>query len=172
MADYVRRHTEISNVLISGGDAFLNSNEVIIKYLETFMAIPNISFIRFGTRTPVTFPFRITEDDGELTSILSDFALKKHIIVVTQFNHPREITEESVKSIRMLLVAGCSVFNQTVLLKGINDNPEILSALLNELVAIGVKPYYVSNAAPLKVLRINFRFLLSWCLRLWIKRNP
>ena len=161
MADYVSRHAEISNVLISGGDAFLNSNEVIIKYLETFSAIPNISFIRFGTRTPVTFPFRITEDDGELTSILSDFALKKHIIVVTQFNHPREITDESVKSVRMLLIAGCSVFNQTVLLKGINDNPETLSALLNELVAIGVKPYYVFQCRPVEGVKNKFQVPLA-----------
>ena len=72
MRDYVSSHTEINNVLISGGDAFLNSNEVIERYLKTFMPIENIEFIRFGTRTPVSFPYRITEDE-ELLRILERY---------------------------------------------------------------------------------------------------
>ena len=157
MAAYVKSHPEISNVLISGGDAFVNSNEVIEKYLETFTSISSISFIRFGTRTPVSFPFRITEDEGVLTALLAEYSKKKQIFIVTQFNHPREITAEAVKAVKMLSGAGCVVFNQTVLLKGVNDNPSVLASLMNGLVEAGVVPYYVFQCRPVEGVKNQFQ---------------
>lgn len=106
MADYVRSHKEINNVLISGGDAFLNSNETILKYLRYFASIPTLDFIRFGTRVPVVLPQRIYEDD-ELLRILENYSEKKQIIIVTQFNHPRELTPEAIQAIRDLRNVGC-----------------------------------------------------------------
>ena len=143
MARYVSSHPEISNVLISGGDAFLNPDSVIRRYLETFTAIPSIEFIRFGTRTPVTFPFRITEDDGELCAILSEYGRKKHLIVVTQFNHPRELTDESIRAVGRFLALGIPAFNQSVLLRGVNDDADILEDLCVRLLYSRIKPYYL-----------------------------
>lgn len=90
MAAYVSQHSEISNILISGGDAFLNSNQVIKRYLEQFSSIPHLDLIRFGTRIPVVLPMRIY-DDPELLALLKTYTQKKQIYVVTQFNHPNEL---------------------------------------------------------------------------------
>lgn len=156
MRDYVSSHTEINNVLISGGDAFLNSNEVIERYLKTFMPIENIEFIRFGTRTPVSFPYRITEDE-ELLRILERYGRDKSIIIVTQFNHPKEISEEAVKAVKLLLSAGCMVRNQTVLLKGVNDSSDVLATLMNKLVSTGVVPYYIFQCRPVEGVKNQFQ---------------
>lgn len=102
MADYIRQHAEISNALISGGDAFLNSNAVIRRYLELFSDIEHLDLIRFGTRTPVVLPARIY-DDPELLETLQTYSQRKKIYVVTQFNHPAELTGEAKKS------GGCPV---------------------------------------------------------------
>jgi len=147
MAGYVKEHKEINNVLISGGDSFLNSNEIIERYLSYFADIPHIEFIRFGTRTPVVLPQRIYADE-ELTDILRRYTEKKQIFIVTQYNHPREVTAESIKAVKALQKAGCVVRNQTVLLKGINDKAETLGMLMNELVRYGIIPYYVFQCRP------------------------
>ena len=156
MRDYVSSHTEINNVLISGGDAFLNSNEVIERYLKTFMPIENIEFIRFGTRTPVSFPYRITEDE-ELLRILERYGRDKSIIIVTQFNHPKEISEKAVKAVKLLLSAGCMVRNQTVLLKGVNDSSDVLATLMNKLVSTGVMPYYIFQCRPVEGVKNQYQ---------------
>lgn len=156
MADYVRSHKEINNVLISGGDAFLNSNTVIEKYLQYFTAIPTLDFIRFGTRIPVVLPQRITQDD-ELLRMLETYNEKKQIIIVTQFNHPRELTPEAIQAIRDLRNVGCMIRNQTVLLKGVNDNPDVLASLMNGLVACGVIPYYIFQCRPVQGVKNQFQ---------------
>lgn len=161
MAGYARSHPEINNVLISGGDAFLNSDEVIRRYLETFMAIPTVSFIRFGTRTPVTFPCRITEDDGELLSILSDACRIKPVIIVTQFNHPRELTKEAMAAVAELRGAGCTIRNQTVLLRGVNDDKDTLAELMNGLVSCSVSPYYIFQCRPVEGVRNQFQIPMA-----------
>ena len=157
MAGYVKTHTEISNVLVSGGDAFLNQNSMIEKYLEAFCALDSIEFIRFGTRVPVTFPERITDDDGMLLDILRKYSQRKAIIIVTQFNHPREITGRSADAIRQLRAAGCTIRNQTVLLKGVNDDPGTLAALMNGLTANGIMPYYIFQCRPVEGVKNQFQ---------------
>lgn len=147
MAEYVSAHTEINNVLLSGGDALINDNSVIAMYLETFSQIPSLDFIRIGTRTPVVLPMRIYEDE-ELLGILKKYNQKKQILIVTHFNHPREITPEAKKAVKALMECGCVVRNQTVLLKGVSDDPKTLAFLLNRLVTIGVIPYYVFQCRP------------------------
>ena len=144
---YVRDHGEINNVLVSGGDSFLNSNETIETYLSLLCEIDHLDFIRFGTRTPVVLPQRITEDD-ELKEILQKYAGIKQLYVITQFNHPREITPESSLAIRELTSMGIPVRNQAVLLKGVNDDPDVLSDLLQGLTKIGVIPYYIFQCRP------------------------
>ncbi|MCR5649837.1 MAG: KamA family radical SAM protein [Lachnospiraceae bacterium] len=156
MASYVSSHKEINNVLISGGDAFANENSVIRDYLETFSALDNINLIRFGTRVPVVMPQRIYEDE-EFLSILKEYGKKIQIAVVTQFNHPREITEEAKKAVRAVIECGAYVRNQSVLLKGVNDDPQILSDLMNKAVSAGAIPYYLFQCRPVLGVKNHFQ---------------
>jgi len=152
---YVKAHPEVDNVLISGGDALMNSNQVIEKYLKNLCEIPHIRFIRFGTRLPVVFPDRILKDD-ELVRMLSSYAAKKQIYIVTQFNHPNEITEQSIEACETFRKNGIPVLNQSVLLAGVNDNPKTLIELFNCLVAHGITPYYLFQCRPVKGVKGYF----------------
>jgi len=154
--NYINNHEEMTNVLISGGDSFMNSNEQIKHYLSELVKIDHLSFIRFGTRTPVVLPSRIYGDE-ELLEILSHYNKQKQIYVITHFNHPNEITKESVKAIDALKKQGIIVRNQTVLLKGINDNSETLATLLRKLTEIGAVPYYVFQCRPVTGVKNQFQ---------------
>jgi lysine 2,3-aminomutase len=159
-AEYVEKHGEINNVLISGGDPFVLSNEVIERFLEMLTKIEHLSFIRFGSRTPVTLPSRLS--DPELLGLFKKYSqMDKRLYVVTQFNHPREITPQSVSAVSNLINAGILFSNQTVLLRGVNDNPETLATLMNRLVSIGVTPYYVFQCRPVK--RVKHYFQVPIC---------
>ncbi|MDD3570567.1 MAG: KamA family radical SAM protein [Lachnospiraceae bacterium] len=153
---YINEHKEISNVLISGGDSFLNKNEVIEKYLNRLCEMEHLDFIRFGTRTPVVLPSRIYGDE-ELLNILEKYNSKKTIYVVTQFNHPNEITEQAVKAVNCLERIGITVKNQAVLLKGVNDNPETMATLLRKLTSVGIDPYYVFQCRPVTGVKNQFQ---------------
>lgn len=153
---YIDRHKEISNVLISGGDSFLNSNGVIEKYLEALSEMEHIDFIRFGTRLPVVLPSRIY-DDKNLLAILQKYNRKKAIYIVTQFNHPKEITAEAIKAVDCLEKIGITVKNQAVLLKGVNDDPRVLADLFRKLTACGVDPYYLFQCRPVVGVKNQFQ---------------
>ena len=157
---YVKSHPEINNVLISGGDAFLNPNPIIRAYLDEFCPLPNLDLIRFGTRTPVTLPMRIY-DDPELIDLLKEYAKMKPLCVVTQFNHPREITDQSRKAVETLLECGISVRNQAVLLAGVNDDPAILADLFRGLTRINVIPYYLFQCRPVRGVKKHFQVPLK-----------
>ncbi|MGB4437894.1 MAG: KamA family radical SAM protein, partial [Sedimentibacter sp.] len=154
--NYIKEHEEMTNVLISGGDSFMNSNKKIKQYLEELVKIDHLLFIRFGTRTPVVLPSRIY-DDNELLEILESYNKKKQIYVVTHFNHPNEITKESKKAIEALRNIGIVVRNQTVLLKGVNDNSDTLASLMRSLTAIGVTPYYLFQCRPVSGVKSQFQ---------------
>lgn len=147
--EYVKMHQEVNNVLITGGDVFTMANMMIEQYLDNFSQIKHLDFIRFGTRSLVVYPKRIY-DDKKLLEILKKYGKKKEIIVVTHFNHEKEITEESTKAVKALKDIGVIIRNQTVLLKGVNDDSYKLANLLNKLVSIGVHPYYVFQCRPVK----------------------
>lgn len=159
LIQYIKEHEEINNVLISGGDAFMNSSKLLQAYLTCLSTIPHIQFIRFGTRIPVVLPHRITKDK-KLLQLLTEFNRKKQIIVVTQFNHPVELTEEAMLAVEALREAGCIVRNQTVLLKGVNNQPETLAELMNGLVQIGVIPYYIFQCRPVRGVKCQFQLPL------------
>ena len=155
-AEYIEKHSEINNVLISGGDPFVLSNEVIERFLEVLTKIDHLSFIRFGSRTPVTLPSRLS--DTELLALFKKYSqIDRRLYVVTQFNHPREITPQSIIAVSNLINAGVLLSNQTVLLKGVNDNPDALATLMNKLVSIGVTPYYVFQCRPVKRVKRHFQ---------------
>ena len=157
--DYIENHKEINNVLITGGDPFVLSNERIKQFLAALTQIDHLNFIRFGTRVPVTFPRRILSDD-DLVKTLKSYKKKKRIYLVTQFNHPREITKESIQACMQLQEAGITISNQTVLLRGVNDNPDIMAQLQRGLVQIGVIPYYVFQCRPVKRVKKQFQVSL------------
>lgn len=154
--EYIKAHKEINNVLISGGDSLALSNDMIKAYLEKLTAIDHIDFIRFGSRIPVVFPERIYNDQ-ELLDILKHYNGIKKINIITQFNHLNEITPESKKACDALLNIGLNIRNQTVLLKGVNDNANTLADLLQKLPSIGVHPYYVFQCRPVKGVKNSFQ---------------
>lgn len=142
--DYVQENSEIRDVLITGGDAFLASDEMIEWMLKELRTIPHVEIIRFGTRTPVTLPQRITKN-------LADILKKFHpIFVNTHFNHPREITPEAKAACEMLADAGIPVGNQMVLLNGVNNDKYIVRKLNQKLLTIRVKPYYIFHPKTVK----------------------
>ena len=155
MIAYIKEHKEISNVLVSGGDAFLNDNEVIEEYLSRLCEIDHLDMIRFGTRVPVSFPQRVTSDP-DLIALLKKYNEKKQLFVITHFNHPNEITPESTAAVHAILSAGIPIRNQTVLLHGVNDDSEVLGTLLRLLIRIGVIPYYVFQCRPVSGVKNQF----------------
>jgi lysine 2,3-aminomutase len=158
--DYIRHHTEINNVLISGGDPLVLPNEIIEQFLSMLSDVSHLNFIRFGSRAPVTFPSRF--QDNELLELLAEYSTpERRVLVVTQFNHPKEITKQSIEAVDNLIKSGVVVNDQTVLLKGVNDNPETLAELMNRLVGIGVNPYYVFQCRPVK--RVKKQFQVPLC---------
>jgi len=153
--EYIKQHKEINNVLISGGDPLVLSNETIESFLSMLTDIEHLKFIRFGTKTPVVLPSRF--EDDKLLDILRKYSQpNRRIYIVTQCNYPREISKETVKAVNNLISAGVILSNQTVLLKGINDYPRTLAKLQNKLVSIGINPYYVFQCRPVK--RVKFAF--------------
>lgn len=141
---YIAENHEIRDVLITGGDALLLSDQKIDWLLSELDKIEHVEIKRLGTRTPVTLPQRITP---ELCAIL-----KKHppLFINTQFNHPREITPESKKACDMLVEAGVLLGNQAVLLKGVNNDPHVMKKLNQELLRIRVRPYYIFHAKAVR----------------------
>lgn len=135
--EYIRKTPVIRDVLISGGDPLLLSDDRLESILQKLRTIEHVEVIRIGTRTPVVMPQRITEDFCLMIS-------KYHPVWInTHFNHPNEITEESSKACTMLANAGVPLGNQSVLLRGINDKIHIMKKLVHELVKIRVRPYYI-----------------------------
>lgn len=157
---YVTAHPEISNVLVSGGDSLINPNFIIERYLRELSAVKSLNFIRFGSRTPVTLPERIY-GDRELLELFEKYADIKSLCVVTQFNHPRELTPQARRAVRALLDRGVQVRNQTVLLRGVNAEPETLGALLSGLTEMSVVPYYIFQCRPVTGVKGRFQIPLN-----------
>ncbi len=153
---YIKKHPEVNNILISGGDPLILSTKVIARFLDKLSVIPHIDFIRFGTKVPVFLPQRIY-DSVELLSVLEHYNKIKQIYFVTQVDHPREITPELEKVVGKLLRSGVIINNQTVLLKGVNDEADVIAELQNKLVSIGINPYYVFQCRPVKRVKSNFQ---------------
>ncbi len=158
---YINDHKEINNVLVTGGDPLMLSTKLIEKFLNKFTKIEHLDFIRFGTKVPVFLPQRIFEDK-KLLSVLKKYSnRKKRIYFVLQIDHPKEITRELQIAVKKLLLSGIILNNQTVLMKDINDKPDVLAELQNKLVKIGISPYYVFQCRPVKRVKLYFQIPLS-----------
>ncbi|MDO4571896.1 MAG: lysine 2,3-aminomutase [Clostridia bacterium] len=135
--DYIRRHPEVRDVVLSGGDPLTLSDERLEAVLKELRSIEHLEIIRLGTRTPVVMPQRVTP-------ALCDMLRKYHPIWLnTHFNHPDEITEESKAACARLADAGVPLGNQSVLLAGVNDCVHVMKRLVQGLLAIRVRPYYI-----------------------------
>ncbi|UCG39727.1 MAG: KamA family radical SAM protein [bacterium] len=148
--EYVRSNTEIRDVLLTGGDALTLSDSQIDYVLTQLDGIPHVEIKRLGSRMPCVLPQRITPG---LCSVLS-----RHdpVYLNTQFNHPKEVTEEARKAVDMLTRAGVIVRDQTVLLKGVNNDKHVMKKLMQELLRIKVAPYYIFNCKKVEGIR-HFR---------------
>ncbi|WP_284644404.1 KamA family radical SAM protein [Paenibacillus silviterrae] len=140
--DYIAKHPEINNVLLTGGDSLILATAKLAKILERLRQIEHVKIIRLGSKIPVFNPMRIYEDQELLDTIHMYSTPEKRIYVMAHINHPREITKEAVKGFKALQEAGAIVVNQTPVLRGINDDPAILGELLDKLSWAGVTPYY------------------------------
>lgn len=141
---YIRNNTEINDVLVTGGDALTLDNNILDNLLSEIRSISHVDIIRLGSRMPVNLPQRITP---ELVSIL-----KKHapIYLNTQFNHPLEITPESINACTLLADSGVILGNQMVLLKGVNNDKYIVQLLNRQLIKLRIRPYYIFHAKDVK----------------------
>lgn len=135
--DYIARTPQVRDVVLSGGDALLVSDAQLESIIRRLRAIPHVEIIRLGTRTPVVCPQRITD---QLTAMLKKY---HPIWLNTHFNHSQEITPESASACEKLADAGIVLGNQSVLLRGVNDCPEVMKRLVYDLVKIRVRPYYI-----------------------------
>ena len=135
--EYLRRTPDIRDVLVSGGDPLLLADEQLQWVLEALRRIPSIEIIRIGSRVPCTLPMRVTR---KLAALLKRY---HPLYLNTHFNHPAEITPEAALACSRLADAGIPLGCQTVLLRGVNDTPEVIKTLMRKLLRIRVKPYYL-----------------------------
>lgn len=138
--EYIRAHAEIRDVIISGGDPLMLSDARLETILKGVRAIPHVEIIRIGTRMPCFLPQRITT---RLVRILKKY---HPLFINVHFNHPDEITDEARRALNMLADAGIQLGNQTVLLRGVNDDPEVMKTLMRKLLTCRVRPYYIYQA--------------------------
>ncbi|HOV14732.1 MAG TPA: KamA family radical SAM protein, partial [Spirochaetota bacterium] len=139
IVEYLKENKNIREVIISGGEPFLLSVAFLERIIQNIITIPTIEVIRVATRILSFLPQKITKN---LTLMLKKY---RPIWIVTHFNHPNEITPETVNAVNKLLDAGVSIVNQSVLLKGVNEDFETLKRLFYDLTTLGIKPYYLFN---------------------------
>jgi lysine 2,3-aminomutase len=144
ICSYLKQNNDIKEILLSGGDPLILGNSRLKEILDRLYATGNIEVVRIATRIPVTLPERIS---NSLVNILAEYP---GLWFVTHFNHPNEVIENSIKACKKIIKAGIPILNQTVLLKGINDNSETLEALFRLLIKNRIKPHYLFHVDPVK----------------------
>jgi len=135
--EYLREHSEVRDVLISGGDPLTLSTARLEDIIRKITSVPSVEIVRIGSRTPVVLPQRV---DDELVAMLKKY---QPVWLNTHFNHPKEMTPDSMRALAKLADNGIVLGNQTVLLRGVNDHPEIMKKLVHVLVKNRVRPYYI-----------------------------
>lgn len=140
---WIEAHPEVRDVIISGGDPCVMSTERLARLLRRIREIDHVDYVRLATRAPVTLPQRITED---LVSAIRES--HDSTWIMTHFNHPKELTEEARAACARLVDAGLPVMNQSVLLRGVNDDEHTLEALFRGLVRSRIRPYYLLQMDP------------------------
>ncbi len=148
--DYIKQHEEVNNVLLTGGDPLILSTDRLDYILTEIRKNKHIKSIRIGTKMLSFNPFRVLEDPNLVTVLGKHSLPDAKIYLVTHFSHSRELTPEAIRAVNMLRKVNVSFSNQTPMIRGVNDTPEVLAKLLNTLAFIGVPPYYVFQCRPSK----------------------
>lgn len=149
ISEYIKKHPEITDVLLTGGDPFVLDTGQLQTVIDHLLPIPHLTSIRFGTRAMVYYPPRFR--DKTLADLFKRIRMaKKTPVIVTHIDHFGEVSEETELAVRKLRRLGVRFFNQTVLLKNVNDDPAVLAATFRRLYALGVRPYYLFQARPVK----------------------
>ncbi|MEG1479741.1 MAG: KamA family radical SAM protein [Kiritimatiellia bacterium] len=143
LLDAVRSHPAVREVLLSGGDPLLHSDAELLTWVDALATLPQLDAIRLCTRTPVVLPMRWTE------ALVTGLAKSRRVWIQTQFNHPRELTAEAIATLDLLVDHGFPVSNQSVLLRGINDDPVVMTELCAKLQRHRVRPYYIFQCDPI-----------------------
>jgi len=145
MVKYVKAHPEIKELLFSGGDP--STVPVLLKkVLQKFVKLPQIKIIRVASRLPVSNPAMVNKQLLDALKVVK----KQPLYLMVHFEHPAEITPEAIKAVKKLQKVATMLLNQSIFLKGVNDDVEILSELFSRLVEIGIKPYYLYRCDPVK----------------------
>ena len=146
--EYIRTHKEINNVLLTGGDPLIMSTSKLEPIIRQIREVDHVNIIRIGTKIPAFNPMRIYNDPSLAEMFRKYSTPEKRIYVMAHFNHPRELTPEAVRGLSFLLDAGAILVNQTPMIAGVNDDPDVLVEMFNKLSYIGVPPYYVFQCRP------------------------
>lgn len=146
--DYIRSHPEVTNVLLTGGDPLVLATEKLADIVRRLREIEHVQIVRIGSRMPAFNPYRIIGDPDLLQMIKQYSTAPKRIYVMTHFVHPRELTDAAVQGVALLQRAGAITANQAPLIRGVNDDPEVLAELLRKLSFIGNAPYYIFQCRP------------------------
>jgi len=146
--DYIREHTEITDVLLTGGDPLTLETRQLESILHQLRGIDHVNIIRIGSKMLAYNPYRIL-NDPDLCNVLSRYSTpEKRIYLMAHFNHPRELTDVSIRAANELQKAGVMVVSQTPILSGINSEPEIFTELFRKLAFAGISPYYIFQCRP------------------------
>ncbi len=143
LRDYLLAHPEVEDVIISGGDPFFLPDALFSELLRVVRSVPTVKVVRVGTRAPAVAPEVVVEK----SRLLEPYA---PVWVNTHFNHPAEVTGEAAEAVMSLIKRGCPVNNQSVLLRGVNDDYRVLKELFMGLLSMGVKPYYLFSCDPVR----------------------
>ncbi len=144
IAAWLREHPEIRDVIVSGGDPLTLPTAMLQRILDAVRRVPSVDILRVGTRVPVVLPMRVTD---ELCAMLRQY---HPLYINTHFNHPAEITPDSAAACERLADAGVALGNQTVLLRGVNDDAPLLADLFRRLLRQRVRPYYLFQCDPVR----------------------
>ena len=146
--EYIKNNKEINNVLLTGGDPLILSTSKLEPIIQQLREIDHVKIIRIGTKVPAFNPFRIINDPSLLEMFRKYSTAQKKIYIMAHFNHPRELTSQAIDGLNALMDSGVTLVNQTPMVKGVNDDPDVLAELFSKLSFIGVPPYYVFLCRP------------------------
>ena len=146
--EYIKNNKGINNVLLTGGDPLILSTSKLEPIIQQLREIDHVKIIRIGTKVPAFNPFRIINDPSLLEMFRKYSTAQKKIYIMAHFNHPRELTSQAIEGLNALMESGVTLVNQTPMVKGVNDDPDVLAELFSKLSFIGVPPYYVFLCRP------------------------
>lgn len=146
--EYIKEHPEITEVLVTGGDPLLMSTRQLRRLIRQLREIDHVQIIRIGSKIPAFNPYRII-NDPELVGLFKVCSTpERRIYIMCHFNHPRELSPQAIEGLNILRSAGVITVNQTPLLSGVNDDPDVLAELFRKCSSCGVPPYYVFQCRP------------------------